>query len=166
MELLTDRITEKKDSYEALERKYGYGHNRICINGKTTGCGNCVGYCSYQDHPGFLTESLRKEHDCLSKGCKYYTEKKAPIRHLKLTKDLSDQKMLFSAREAVSEMEGLRVLRAVREGATWLLKYVTITNDYVLEPVAKALTRDCCAPVRFEKLDYSFDICVKLIMEG
>ena len=51
-------------------------HLRKCINGKFTGCGKCVGYCSYQIHPGFLTRELRKEHDCIKKGCYYYQSKK------------------------------------------------------------------------------------------
>ncbi len=56
----------------------GAPHHRRCINGKITGCGNCVGYCKYNGHPGYLTKELRKQHDCIKKGCNYYVPKKNP----------------------------------------------------------------------------------------
>lgn len=43
-------------------------HHRRCIDGTVTGCGNCVGYCQFRDHPGYLTKDLRKQHDCIKKG--------------------------------------------------------------------------------------------------
>lgn len=53
-------------------------HHRRCINGKITGCGNCVGYCKYNGHPGYLTKELRKQHDCVKKDCNYYVPKTNP----------------------------------------------------------------------------------------
>lgn len=53
-------------------------HHRRCIDGKNTGCGNCVGYCKYNGHPGYLTKELRKKHDCIKKGCNYYVPKTKP----------------------------------------------------------------------------------------
>ena len=53
-------------------------HHRRCINGKITGCGNCVGYCNYSGHPGYLTKELRKNHNCIKKGCNYYIPKMNP----------------------------------------------------------------------------------------
>lgn len=53
-------------------------HHRRCIDGKITGCGKCVGYCNYDGHPGYLTKELRKEHDCIKKGCNYYISKCRP----------------------------------------------------------------------------------------
>ncbi len=50
-------------------------HHRKCIDGKITGCGNCVGYCKYCEHPGYLTKDLRKKHDCIKKNCNYYVPK-------------------------------------------------------------------------------------------
>ena len=55
-------------------------HCRRCIDGKITGCGNCVGYCQFWGHPGYLTKELRKEHNCIKKGCNYYIPKvKQPV---------------------------------------------------------------------------------------
>ena len=65
--------------YSAYPNKsMGTPHHRRCINGKTTGCGNCVGYCKYNGHPGYLTRELRKQHDCVKKGCNYYIPKCPP----------------------------------------------------------------------------------------
>lgn len=51
-------------------------HFRLrCIDGHRTSCGNCVGYCRYSGHEGFLTRELRKEHNCLGKQCDYYLPK-------------------------------------------------------------------------------------------
>ncbi len=62
-------------TYEAHNRT---PHHRRCIDGKTTGCGNCVGYCQYREHPGYLTKELRKKHNCIKKGCRYYLPKEKP----------------------------------------------------------------------------------------
>lgn len=50
-------------------------HNVRCIDGSITGCGKCVGYCKFNDHPGYLTKKMRQEHDCVKKGCHYYKSK-------------------------------------------------------------------------------------------
>ena len=68
------------DLYKQYEAKYGSKHNRKCINGKITGCGNCVGFCKYSGHPGFLTSKMRERHGCINKGCFYYVGKPARIR--------------------------------------------------------------------------------------
>ena len=67
---------EQQTPYQQLEKQYGSGVNRRLINGVTTGCGKCVGFCKYQEHPGFLTKDLRREHNCIGKGCFYYVPKK------------------------------------------------------------------------------------------
>ena len=69
-------------TYENVEKKYGLkNHTRKCIDGIITSCGNCVGYCMYCEHSGFLTKELRKKHNCIGKQCHHYVEKKV------LTKD-------------------------------------------------------------------------------
>ena len=60
----------------------GKTHVRRCIDGSFTGCGNCVGYCNFHEHPGYLTKDLRKKHNCVNKACRYYERKqKAIINH-------------------------------------------------------------------------------------
>ena len=56
----------------------GKPHIRKCIDGTITGCGKCVGYCRFRDHPGYLTKELRKDHDCIKKGCRYSEPKQKP----------------------------------------------------------------------------------------
>lgn len=51
-----------------------------CIDGQRTSCGNCVGYCRYSGHEGFLTKQHRKEHNCLGKKCDYYLPKPKKIK--------------------------------------------------------------------------------------
>lgn len=62
-------------NYRSYENDQASPYNRRCINGQITGCGNCVGYCTFHEHPGYLTQKLRKEHDCIKKGCHYYRPK-------------------------------------------------------------------------------------------
>lgn len=59
--------------YKAFDHSFGGDkYNRRCIDGTVTGCGKCVGYCAFYEHTGFLTKELRKQHNCLKKGCRYY----------------------------------------------------------------------------------------------
>lgn len=51
-----------------------------CIDGHHTSCGNCVGYCRYSGHEGFLTRQQRKEHNCIGKKCDYYLQKPKKIK--------------------------------------------------------------------------------------
>ncbi len=69
--------------YTAEGTLYGYYekqsrsvYSRRTIDGKTVGCSKCVGYCSYDEHTGFLTQKLRKQHNCIKKRCDYYIGKK------------------------------------------------------------------------------------------
>ncbi|MBO5955519.1 MAG: hypothetical protein J6Q10_01825, partial [Clostridia bacterium] len=66
-------------SYTYFEKKNGDSHTRRCIDGRLTGKANCVGYCRYSGHEGYLTKEQRREHDCLGKGCFYYLQK--PKKH-------------------------------------------------------------------------------------
>lgn len=64
-----------KNRYSQYEKRSPSKYTRKCIDGTITGCGNCVGYCQYNQHPGFLTADMRKEHNCVGKGCDYYVAK-------------------------------------------------------------------------------------------
>lgn len=59
-----------------IEKNYISKYNRRCINGKITSKNNCVGFCQYEAHTGFLTKDLREKHDCISKGCIHYIAKR------------------------------------------------------------------------------------------
>lgn len=73
MELLVYSSTGNE--YHDYEVQAGGRFRLRCINGHRTSCGNCVGYCRYSGHEGFLTRELRQEHNCLGKQCSYYLPK-------------------------------------------------------------------------------------------
>ncbi len=68
--------------YTSLEEQSGRKHERRCINGKITGSGQCVGYCLFQNHPGFLTEDLQKKHRCEIRDCRFFLPKPQKLRNL------------------------------------------------------------------------------------
>lgn len=140
------------------------GYNRTCINGRITGCGKCVGYCQYVGHPGYLTEQLRKEHKCIEKRCFYYLPKPSYGRRTPNNK-VSLDALLKMAVQKASHMEGLRVMNVQECGpGRWQFNYITISNAYPVNDLARALADDLNGEVYFKKLDYSFDRCVQLIM--
>lgn len=61
--------------YEQYEKQCRSKYDRRCIDNSITGCNKCVGYCQYAEHPGFLTEELRKQHNCIGKQCFHYVAK-------------------------------------------------------------------------------------------
>lgn len=81
-------------TYLQYEKEHGSGHHRRCIDGKMTSSGNCVGFCRYYGHKGFLTEDLRKEHNCTRRGCDWYLAKHSTQERKALTQ--SSFAMAFS----------------------------------------------------------------------
>ena len=63
------------NEYHYYEKQSKNRYNLRCIDGQHTNCGNCVGYCRYAMHEGFLTRKQRKEHNCIGKQCDYYLPK-------------------------------------------------------------------------------------------
>ena len=74
-EIVFSCCSEKETYYQQMETRYGRGYNRRLIDGKITGCGKCVGYCRYENHPGFLSKEQRKRHNCIKNNCFYYIPK-------------------------------------------------------------------------------------------
>ncbi len=151
------------DEYQKMEALYGEGHNRKCIDGRTTGCGKCVGYCKYAGHPGFLTENQRSSHNCIGNECKYYIPKPERIR--KTPKKNDPAKMVLDlVRDAVSDMEGLKVTRVRNDNGSWVASYVTISNDYQLDQIVRNVHRQSGMKIRFNRLNLDFDICAQIVM--
>lgn len=150
--------------YTYLNKRHGTNNNRRCIDGHITGCNKCVGYCNFDEHPGFLTDKLRSQHQCIAKKCHYYLAKPATIRERKANKAGQDIDILESAIEALSDKEGVKPMRVKPEGDTFIVQFVTITNLLELDKTAKQLSQDLGVSIRFERLMYDFDKCVSLIM--
>lgn len=156
----------KGSLYMQYAAEYGFQNNRRCIDGKITGCGNCVGFCSFSGHPGFLTEKMRKKHGCMEKACFHYIAKPARIRKNQSNQDFRDA-LLVTAKKKTAEMEGIKLLTAEKEGQNnWVLSYIAISNEYSLKEVQNKLEEELDCSIRFHRLNYSFEICVRLIMAG
>jgi len=151
------------EEYQKLEEVYGNGRNRRCINGRSTGCGKCVGFCKYSGHPGFLTEDQRSAHHCIEKGCNYYLSKPERVRVIKQSPDPA-QRLLYLVREAVAGMEGLKVTRVRNDNGSWVANYVTLSNDYQLDQIEKSVNLQSGLSFRFNRLNLDFDTCVQIVM--
>ncbi len=161
--MATISYTGAYEEYQKMEEKYGQGHNRKCIDKKITGCGKCVGYCKYAGHPGFLTESLRASHDCITKGCMYYLPKPERIRSIpEITNPACT--LLEMAKNAVAGMEGLKVTRVMNNNDSWIANYVTLSNEYHLEPIEKLINKQSGLKFSFRRLNLDFDTCVQIVM--
>jgi len=151
--------------YEQYENQSRTIHNRRCIDGRITGSNNCVGYCEYREHSGFLTLEHRKQHRCIEKGCFYYINKERSTRKTSNQKQNDSEFLVNKASECIKDYEGLKVLHAVPNGYdSWVLKYITITNDYPIRLIEKRISKNTGVSVYMERLNYDFDVCVKLLL--
>ncbi len=155
------------NTYSFFEKKCASPHRRRCIDKTVTGSNKCVGYCQYGGHPGFLTEELRKAHDCIRKGCLYYVEKEKQ-RQIKWSCVGDSAKALLKiAAEKTENYEGMRIMRAQqKDKCKWVLKYITISSTYPFESIAKTIAEATGYQIILEKLHYGFDVCAKILLEG
>lgn len=152
--------------YEMYEKQSHSRYNRRCIDSSITGCGNCVGYCQYSKHPGFLTEKLRKQHNCIGKQCFHYVPKPEKKKVPQLLVDLSSS-ILTLAHRVMSEDECVRVIRVENtEFNQYTAFYVTITNECQFDGYASRIEDELGIRVSFQKLNYDFDKCVALLCAG
>jgi len=155
--------TTRIDPYASIIEHIPSKHTQKCIDGKITGCGNCIGYYQYEGHPGFLTAELRKKHDCLKKGCYHYIQKPKSEKYFR-KRPPSETHILSIAREKASHMEGLKVLSVCGVDDGWKINYISISNEYSLLSLAEQMSDELKCKINFVKLNYSFDRCVHLIL--
>ncbi len=154
-------IGEGLTEYEFLEKRSKSLYNRKCIDGKTVGCGKCVGYCKYCAHPGFLTQKQKTQHCCIEKACKYYLPKER--HHSACPKnDGKAETLLRLANAFVTQEEDIKFIRANYEDETWIILYISIFGNPILDDYEKNLSQRSGLRVRFRKLNYPFEQCVKL----
>lgn len=151
--------------YEYYEKRSHSPYNRRLIDGTITGCGKCVGYCQYCEHPGFLTKELRKQHNCLGKECHYYVPKERTVVSKPIV-GVSPDTVCKTAQQILSGFDYLKIVRAVSTGFNqWCLDFVTISNDKGFIEYAETIEEKTGASVVFRKLDWSFEKCEKYILQ-
>ncbi len=152
------------ETYQKYIEKSPSKHEMKCIDGRITGCGKCVAYCQYIGHNGFLTEKLMKSHKCIEKKCDYFVvkpgKKKLDDDDLKNSYD----ELLNIADKLTEKYEGLKFIKADLIGLnTRKLSYITISNEYPLQRIKNDIEERTGYTIMLEKLNYSFENCVKLI---
>lgn len=152
------------DMYKHYEKQYSIGTLRRCIDGSLTGSNKCIGYCRYSEHPGFVTQKLQREHDCISKNCFHYVSKNKPMEiSCRKRADISQEIFAF-AQKLLANNEFIKVLRVKNiEYKQYCAYYVTITNDYSLNQYASLINAKLGIHIQFERLNYDFDKCVALL---
>ena len=154
-------FTSQNNLYFHFEKQSKSRVNRKCIDGTVTGCGNCVGYCRYREHPGFLTKEMRKEHDCIKKQCYHYLPKPQQTKSEK-RQDLST--VLFNLAKRLSAgMDDFRIINISETDSGWTIGYITVFGQQDFSDMERAIKKASGVQVVMRKLDYSFDRCVELI---
>ena len=156
--------TTEINLYTEYEKRSPSRTTRRCIDGRITGCGNCVGYCQYIDHPGFLTANQREEHDCINKKCNYYIPKPhTPRRNIQEEETSLIPRL---AQQSVAEYDDLRIMNATQHDHIWIIGYVTVFGEYNFTSIEEQLQKEVGVAVSMQKLNYSFERCVELMCAG
>lgn len=155
--------SSEQNRYATLEKQFRSSHNRRCIDNTVTGCNKCVGYCQYDEHPGFLTEKLRKQHNCIGKQCFHYVAKPGKKKMSQTLRDISSS-VLDCAKRVTNEDEGILVLRVENtEFNRYAAYYITITNECGFDNYTKQIENELGIEIDFIKLNYDFDKCAALL---
>lgn len=68
-----------------------------------------------------------------------------------------------AAKQETSGLRGMRIMRAQRGERGWLLKYITLDDDYPIAAIERSLTRKIGEAVSMVDLHYDFDTAARLI---
>lgn len=154
---------DPKKDYSYYEEKCGNSKNRRCIDGRITGSGNCVGYCTYNAHGGFLTKELREAHNCIEYGCFYYLQK-VKLKKPQVENINRSSEVVKMASDVISAYEGIRIMDAIeRKNGGWIVKYVSITNEYSIKAIENRISAIVGESITLLNLNYDFDRAVQLI---
>ena len=149
--------------YEQYEKQCRSKYDRRCIDNTVTGCNKCVGYCQYEEHPGFLTEKLRQEHNCIGKQCFHYVAKPKEKNTPQLIVDLTSS-ILSMVHQVMCQNEYARVIRVENaEFRKYNAYYVSITNECKFDRYSSQIKDELGVDVNFINLNYDFDKCVALL---
>lgn len=73
------------------------------------------------------------------------------------------ENVITAAREAISSMRDMRIMRAERGEYGWRLKYITLDDSYPISAIERRLTRAVGEAVNMVNLHYDFDTAARLI---
>ena len=71
--------------------------------------------------------------------------------------------VVAAAKQETSSMREMRIMRAQHGERGWLLKYITLDDDYPIAAVERSLTRKLGEAVNMVNLHYDFDTAARLI---
>ena len=151
--------------YTYLDKVQGSDHRRHCIDGRITGRGNCVGYCQFTKHPGFLTARHCAEHHCTEKGCHYFLPKPKQEKVAAKCHDTGTE-IVMIATLAISAFEGMKIMRADKADDGWRLKYITLSDAYPISRIAENISEAVGEAVVMIRLDYDFELTAQLIFSN
>ena len=149
--------------FELLEKNSPSEFTRRSIDGHVVGSNKCVGYCLFEDHPGFLTNEQYRNHDCLKKNCCHFVPRSRKQPPQKANQDISPL-ILNHVQKSIPADAGIKIIKVAPCGPRrYSASYITVTNDHNPERYADAALKQFGVRISFVRLNYDFDVCVKLI---
>ena len=155
-------INDRNVSFTEIDAKQK-GTARRCIDGNVTGRNRCVGYCNYENHPGFLTRSHLLAHNCEEKNCVYFAPQEKQAAFV-FSAPQPTKELLRLAQKETANWEGLRVLNCTRRDGVYRLTYVAIAA-YDLASLRARLQETSGLPLVLQPVPCCFDTAQKLIFD-
>ena len=155
--------TTEVDKYASFEKKSPNKFTRICIDGRITGRNKCLGYCQYDEHPGFLTADLIKQHNCKEKNCSYFVAKPKKQRLSYETDDFSSE-ILAHCKNAFDNNEYIKIMGIKNtEYNKFTITYISITKEINFKNYVNLALELFGVEISFVKLNYDFDNCIEIL---
>lgn len=150
-------------SYKQIENEYRSSFSRPCIDGVSRGCNLCTAYCAYDEHPGFLTDKLIKQHRCLEKNCSLLIRRKNDKRQRIVIEYAPEPQEVIE--NMFSDYEGLKIIETHKiTDNYWHVSYIAIAN-YDMEKIAAKIFKKYNVKIDFELLPYSFENAARIIFK-
>lgn len=145
------------DYYEFFER-----NDKTCklITGRITGINKACAYCSYGEHPGYLTVELEEKKGCLKKECHHHK----PTQGSKKGNTERDilKRAEKIAREETVDLEGMRITGA-RWGKGGIIVNCAAIAAYDLSETELRVEKKAGVRVMFRAGNFNFDEAAAIV---